>query len=67
MSVLLNQSFEEAQRDRMAWGRRVESAVGAHLLSYAGADLEISYWNEGNAEVDYIIRWGNQLMALEVK
>lgn len=67
MSVLMNQSFEDAQSDHMHWGRRVESAVGAHLLSYAGADLEISYWNEGHAEVDYIIRWGNQVLALEVK
>jgi predicted AAA+ superfamily ATPase len=67
MSVFANQSFEEAQSDRMHWGRRVESAVGAHLLSYAGSDLEISYWNEGHAEVDFIIRWGNQLLAIEVK
>jgi predicted AAA+ superfamily ATPase len=67
MSVFANQSFEESQRDRIQWGRRVESAVGVHLLSYAGSDLEISYWNEGHAEVDYIIRWGNQLLALEVK
>lgn len=67
MSVLTKQTFKEAQSDRISWGRRVESAVGAHLLSYAGADLEISYWNEGHAEVDYIIRRGNQLLALEVK
>jgi len=67
MSVFANQSFAEAQIDRIQWGRRVESAVGAHLLSHAGSDLEISYWNEGHAEVDFVIRRGNQLLALEVK
>lgn len=48
-------------------GQKGRECRGAHLLSYAGADLEISYWNEGHAEVDYIIRRGNQLLALEVK
>jgi predicted AAA+ superfamily ATPase len=67
MSVFANQSFAEAQIDRIQWGRRVESAVGAHLLSHAGSDLEISYWNEGHAEVDFVLRRGNQLLALEVK
>ena len=67
MSVFANQSFAEAQIDRVQWGRRVESAVGAHLLSHAGSDLEISYWNEGHAEVDFVIRRGNQLLAIEVK
>jgi predicted AAA+ superfamily ATPase len=67
MSVFANQSFAEAQIDRIQWGRRVESAVGAHLLSHAGSDLEISYWNEGHAEVDFVIRRGNQLLAIEVK
>jgi predicted AAA+ superfamily ATPase len=67
MSVFANQSFAEAQIDRIQWGRRVESAVGAHLLSHAGSDLEISYWNEGHAEVDFVIRRGDQLLAIEVK
>ena len=67
MSVFAHQTFTEAQINRIQWGRRVESADGAHLLSHAGSDLEISYWNEGHAEVDFVIRKGNRLLAIEVK
>ena len=67
LSVMLNQSFEVAQQDRLQWGRRVESAVGAHLLAHSNPGLEIHYWNDGHAEVDFIIRQGERMMALEVK
>ena len=67
MTVMLGQSFEEAKADRLQWGRRVESAVGTHLIAHANAGLEISYWNEGHAEVDFVIRQGEKLLALEVK
>ena len=50
----------------------VESAVGAHLWAHADPD-ELSYWREGNAEVDWVVRPGKLLrgasrpVALEVK
>jgi predicted AAA+ superfamily ATPase len=51
------------------WGRLVESAVGAHL---AGAVLtgyidDIFYWRERNKEVDFVLRYGTRIVALEVK
>jgi uncharacterized protein len=61
-------SFEEARRDPDYWGRLVESAVGAHLYnSSVGADVEISYWRDRGKEVDFILRSGKSLVALEVK
>jgi predicted AAA+ superfamily ATPase len=37
------------------------------LLAYADSDLEIFYWNESNAEVDFILKWEEKYVALEVK
>ncbi len=58
----------EAFADREFWGRLTESAVGAHLLnaSVAGA-CELFYWRERNREVDFVVRRGKKLAAIEVK
>lgn len=61
-------SFEAAQRDRDFWGRLVESAVGAHIMnSPAGTNIEIFYWREGNLEVDFVLRSGKSVAAMEIK
>lgn len=63
-----SQSLEVAQEDREFWGRLTESAVGAHLLNTAvGADVEVFYWRERNREVDFVLREGRTLVAIEVK
>lgn len=69
MSAEAGKTFREAQQDRVYWGRLVESAVGAHLLNSARKNpkLQIFYWREGDKEVDYVVRYGNALIALEVK
>jgi hypothetical protein len=38
-----------------------------YLKAHCTPGLEIHYWNEGHAEVDFIIRQGERMMALEVK
>jgi Holliday junction resolvase-like predicted endonuclease len=54
--------------DGDTWGRLVESAVGAHLVnSSAGCGIEIGYWRERNHEVDFTLRRGDALVAIEVK
>lgn len=59
---------EEAHKDAAYWGRLVESAVGAHLLNAAAAgECELFYWRDGNAEVDFVVRSGRSLTAIEVK
>ena len=46
----------------------MESAVGAHLanaaLTHGG---ELFYWREGNYEVDFVMRQGRTVTAIEVK
>ena len=59
---------EEARADREFWGRLVESAVGAHLANAAAAgQCELYYWRERNAEVDFVVRTGRAVTAIEVK
>jgi hypothetical protein len=49
-------------------GRLVETAVGAHLLRGAQASgFELSWWREANREVDFVMRKGRSLVAIEVK
>jgi predicted AAA+ superfamily ATPase len=67
MSALHNYTFEQIQKDKKIWGRWVESAVGTHFLSYRGTDLNLFYWNESNAEVDFILEYRGSYIALEVK
>jgi hypothetical protein len=59
--------FEEALANPVFWGRMVESAIGAHLLNHSmGGAFELSYWREGNDEVDFVIA-SKQMMGIEVK
>ncbi len=58
----------EAAADREFRGRLVESAVGAHLANAAaGGTCEVFYWRERNREVDFVVRAGRMLTAIEVK
>jgi predicted AAA+ superfamily ATPase len=61
-----------ARADHETWSRLVETAVGAHLWAHADPE-EISYWREGNAEVDWVVRPGKLMrsrdapLAIEVQ
>lgn len=58
----------EARADHEFWGRLTESAVGAHLANAAAGGLcELFYWREGNREVDFVLRAGRVVVAIEVK
>lgn len=60
-------SMKEARRDPDLWGRLIETAVGAHLVNTAqGSEVEVFYWRERNREVDFVLRRGRRLMAIEV-
>lgn len=61
-------TFEEARQDPEFWGRLVESAIGAALVSGSlGTDVEVFYWSSRNREVDFVLRRGKHLAAIEVK
>jgi predicted AAA+ superfamily ATPase len=51
------------------WGRLVESAVGAYLAGAAmtGEIDELYYWRDRNKEVDFVLRLGTRIVAIEVK
>jgi predicted AAA+ superfamily ATPase len=68
MSAQSGLSFESARQDRDFWGRLTESAIGAHLINTStGTGIEVFYWRERNREVDFVIRHGKKVMAIEVK
>lgn len=60
--------LEAAKSDPESWGRLVESAVGSHLINASRLEsLKISYWNESNLEIDFIVEFKGEILALEVK
>jgi len=63
------ESFDEARMDPAFWGRAVESALGAHLISslWQIPNASLYYWRERNQEVDFIIRQGAHIIGIEVK
>lgn len=68
MTAESSRTRTEARADPEYWGRLVESAVGAHLANAAASGaFELSYWREGDREVDFVLRGGKKLVAIEVK
>ena len=61
-------TYEKVVTDPKRWGRWVESAVGCYLLDKANElEYTVYYWRENNEEVDFVIRRGDRLLAIEVK
>ena len=75
LTAYKGRSFLTDRTDTMLWGRWVESAVGAHLLSMAEeAGYQVYYWRETasnkadkDKEVDFIIVNNGEVTAIEVK
>ena len=75
LTAYKGRDFVTDRTDTKAWGRWVESAVGAHLLSMADElDYKVYYWrepsrnkDENDKEVDFIIDNGGEITAIEVK
>jgi len=75
LTAYKGRDFVTDRTDTKAWGRWVESAVGAHLLSMADElDYNVYYWrepsrnkDENDKEVDFIIDNGSEVTAIEVK
>ncbi len=68
LSAQSQYGLANAMEQRDWWGRLVESAIGAHIKnSIVGTDIECYYWREGSLEVDFVLRRGGLVVALEVK
>lgn len=75
LTAYRGRDFVTDRTDTRAWGRWVESAVGAHLLSMADEqDYKVYYWRESirnkdekDKEVDFVIVRDGEMTAIEVK
>lgn len=68
MSAAWRDQSDDLLSDPALRGRLVESAIGAYLLNRAAVErFEVRWWRDGNQEVDFVIRRGERLTAIEVK
>jgi len=68
MSAQSQIPFQEAVKNGEFWGRLTESSIGAYLVNSAlGKNIEIYYWREGDKEVDFVLKSGKKIVAIEVK
>ena len=68
ITAVQNRGKEELMNDKPFWGRLVESGIGAHLFNQAAVQgFEVFYWREGNHEIDFVLRKGKKVTAVEVK
>ena len=64
----LNTTFENAITDRRLWGSIFESGIGTYLINQGFKHrFDVLYWRERNLEVDYILKKGSSVVAIEVK
>ena len=67
MSARSGHKFEEAVANKSLWGRLTESAVGMHLLNTKSHMAKLFYWREDDFEVDFVLKRGPHLIAIEAK
>jgi len=68
MSAVSGQDYQVVKNNPNLWGRQVESCVGASLYStIRGKNIDLYYWSGRNYEVDFILKQGDNLIAIEVK
>ena len=67
-NVYADEDFMDAIESPKAWGRYVESAIGAYLVSQAPIhDFKVYYWREKKEEVDFVLVRRRKIIAIEVK
>jgi uncharacterized protein len=68
VNALSTRSFADSLGDTLWWGRLVENAVGAHLCNNLNSlGYTLTYWREGDYEVDFVVAKGRDVWAIEVK
>jgi hypothetical protein len=68
VSATYGGGYRTSIKNRSTWGRMVENAAGAKLypmLQDLGGDL--LYWRDRNEEVDFVAKYKNRLIAIEIK
>lgn len=68
INALSSKTFKETVGDASLWGRLVENAVGAHFCNgLSGTTYGLTYWRDGDKEVDFVLTRGSNVWAVEVK
>lgn len=68
LSAYHKHSFDALRLEPALWGRWVESAVGAHLVSMSEEnDFQVFYWRDRDKEVDFVLQTDDGCIAFEVK
>ncbi len=68
LSAMQPLSYEDLRGAPEAWGRLVETAVGAHLYNCSvGTPIGLHYWIDRNRELDFVVTRGSETIAIEVK
>ncbi len=68
VNALSTRGLDAARADAAWWGRLVENAVGAWLCnSLITVEYSLTYWREGDYEVDFVVARGRDIWAVEVK
>lgn len=68
MTAQAGVTFQAGREKSALWGRLVETAVGAHIVNGTmGSRTEVFYWRERSREVDFVVKRGERVTALEVK
>ncbi len=68
MTALSPKTKKEMMNDKKVYGRLVEVAIGAYLYNQALASgYEVYYWRDGNVEIDFVVKYGEKLLGIEVK
>ena len=67
-NVYTDEEYSEVLENPQSWGRYMESAIGAYLVSQAQiCDYKVYYWREKKDEVDYVLVRRKKKVAIEVK
>ncbi|MCX5781386.1 MAG: AAA family ATPase [Elusimicrobia bacterium] len=67
-SAHLGANFSEIRSVPEKWGRMVESCIGQKLINETkGKDIKVFYWSGRNREVDFVLSYGEKIIAIEVK
>jgi len=68
ISAQRSELFATVKNTPEAWGRMVESAIGAHLVNHSITEkYNLHYWRDRNDEVDFVIERKGKVIGLEVK
>ncbi len=68
ISAFFPESFKTVRETPDLWGHLFESAVGAHLANQAFEHgLKLTYWRNGNEEVDFVLSQEDRYVGIEVK